>query len=218
MTVSRPTFSLFKRLCSFLGFCLIGLSWLWISGFVLFLAYVTLATPQEPDARTDAIIVLTGGQNRIHTGLSLLTQGKADYLFISGVNPGVTIEQIVNQWDPNADIPCCIILDHAAENTEQNARESGTWIRSMRIDSVRLVTSSYHLPRALMEFHHAMPRHTMITHPIKSPVMEDGSRDFLRLGLSEYNKTLMAWVRQNVFDPTLLRMQLIADGYKNEND
>ncbi|WP_435641944.1 YdcF family protein [Micavibrio aeruginosavorus] len=196
------------RLMKLAGYSLAAAFWLWISGYLLFLASVSLTRPHDPDRATDAIIVLTGGQNRIHTGLELLEQGKAEYLFISGVNPDVSIMQIVRQWKPDiTPIPCCIVLGHAAANTEENAHESSQWVRGMNIHSVRLVTSTYHLPRAWLEFNHALPRHEILAHPIKSPVLEDGSRDFLKLGFSEYNKTLMTWVRQNIFDIDLWRAQ-----------
>ena len=217
MTMHIPTTT---RLLHFAGYCLAAMFWLWISGYILFLAAVTLTTgPNDSERATDAIIVLTGGQNRIHTGLDLLAEGKGKYLFISGVNHGVSIEQIVHQWRPDAtEIPCCIVLGHTAANTEQNASESSQWVRSMNINSVRLVTSNYHLPRAWIEFHHALPRHEILAHPIKSPVMEDGSRDFLKLGFSEYNKILMTWTRQNIFDLDLWRIQHLASKYRNENN
>lgn len=174
--------------------------WIWGFGYILFLMGVTFVTPGNPDVRTDAIIVLTGGQNRIHTGLDLLNAGKAEHLFISGVNSDVTIEQIVRNWDPDIDvIPCCIALGYAASNTEGNARESSRWVREMDLQSVRLVTSNYHLPRAWIEFAHALPRRTLIAHPIRSDALQDGSRLHMKLSFAEYNKTLLTWVRLYIY-------------------
>ena len=177
-----------------------SLLWLWLTGWVLFLIRVTVIRPEQPVENTDAIIVVTGGQNRVNTGLDLLNEGKADYLFISGVNPNVTIEQIVRLWKPDADpIPCCIVLGHAANNTEGNARESSQGVRDQELQSIRLVTSNYHLPRAWLEFTHALPRRKIIAHPVKPVTLEDGSRDYLLLGFTEYNKTLLTWIRLNIY-------------------
>lgn len=183
-----------------IGFTTLCCVWLWGLGFVLFLIGVTVSSPAEPLEKTDAIIVVTGGQNRINTGLELLQQGKAQYLFISGVNQNVTIEQIVHLWKPDIDfIPCCIVLGHSADNTEGNARESSYWVRQQGLQSIRLVTSNYHLPRTWLEFTHALPRRKIIIHPVKPITLEDGSRDYMHLGFSEYNKTLLTWFRLNIY-------------------
>jgi uncharacterized SAM-binding protein YcdF (DUF218 family) len=182
------------------GGAIAGCAWIWLMGWVLFLIGVTMVRPADPVENTDAIIVVTGGQNRVNTGLDLLHQGKAHYLFISGVNRNVTVEQIVRLWKPGMDsIPCCIVLGHAANNTEGNARESSQWVRQQDLRSIRLVTSNYHLPRAWIEFTHALPRRRIIAHPVKSVALEDGSRDYLRLSFSEYNKTLLTWFRLNIY-------------------
>lgn len=184
----------------FLAFSIACGFWLWAMGYILFLIGVTFSIPQKPLDKTDAIIVLTGGQNRINTGLDLLASGQADHLFISGVNPDVTIERIVRLWHPDFQfIPCCITLGYAASNTEGNARESSQWARDMDIHSIRLVTSNYHMPRAWLEFTHALPRREIITHPVRPVALPDGSRGHLRLSLREYNKTLLTWVRLYIY-------------------
>ena len=190
----------FLALIRFLAMTTAVVLWAWFFGYILFLIGVTFTQPHMPPEKTDAIIVLTGGQNRINTGLELLEQGKADHLFISGVNPDVTIEQLVRIWKPDIDvIPCCIALGYAASNTEGNARESSQWVRDMNLKSIRLVTSNYHLPRAWLEFTHALPRRTIIAHPIKSAALESGSRQHMKLSFAEYNKTLLTWVRLYVY-------------------
>lgn len=177
-----------------------GCLWFWLVGWVIFLLAVTIVQPKNIDEPTDAIIVLTGGQNRINTGLDLLQAEKAQLLFISGVDDRVTIEQLVRLWKPEFDyIPCCIALGHNANNTEGNARESSEWVRRQDIKSIRLVTSNYHLPRAWIEFTHALPQHKIITHPIHPTSIEGDSKHFLRLSLAEYNKTLLTWVRLYIY-------------------
>ncbi len=187
------------------GIAAAGLFWIWAVGFVLFLIGVTFTDAPKKLEYTDAIIVLTGGQNRVNTGLDLLMKGKADHLFISGVNPNVTIENLVRIWDPKFDyIPCCIALGYAANNTEGNARESSEWARAQNIKTIRLVTSNYHLPRAWLEFTHALPQHKIIAHPINPTSVEDDSKHFLKLSLGEYNKTVLTWVRLYIYPWNIL--------------
>lgn len=172
----------------------------WVCGFLIFLIAVSVITPDEDAPQVDAIIVLTGGQNRVNTGLDLLRDGYAGYLFVSGVNEQVAIQDLVRMWDPEADfIPCCIFLGRAALDTEGNARESSAWVRREGLDSIRLVTSNYHTPRAWLEFSHALPRRHIVLHPIRPASMDEDSRHFLRLSFGEYNKTLLTWVRLYVY-------------------
>lgn len=187
------------------GLTAAALFWAWALGFVLFLIGINVTHPQQKLEYTDAIIVLTGGQHRINTGLDLLMLGKADHLFISGVNPNVTIEDLVRLWDPKFDyIPCCIALGYAANNTEGNARESSAWARAQNIKTIRLVTSNYHLPRAWLEFSHALPQHKIIAHAISPTSVEGDSRHFLKLSLGEYNKTVLTWVRLYIYPWNIL--------------
>lgn len=177
----------------------IGL-WVWMSGWLLFLIGVTFTYPKEPIEPTDAIIVLTGGQNRVNSGLDLLADNKAEYLFISGVNPDVKIEELVKIWRTDLDfIPCCIVLGQAASNTEGNAEESSEWVRAQNLKSIRLLTSNYHLPRAWLEFRHALPKQKIIVHPIHPTSMDSDSRDFLGLSFAEYNKTILTWIRLYIY-------------------
>jgi uncharacterized SAM-binding protein YcdF (DUF218 family) len=179
---------------------LTGLFLVWAVGFLLFLIGVALAVPDEDIPQVDAIIVLTGGQNRINTGLDMLDRGQAGYLFISGVNDQVRIEDLVRLWRPETEfIPCCIFLGMAAHNTTGNAEETSAWVRREGLDSLILVTSNYHMPRAWLEFSHALPRRLIIPHPIRPTSIDDDSKHFLQLAFAEYNKMIATWIRLYVF-------------------
>ena len=58
----------------------------WAIGFGVFA--VGLARPAGP-VKTDAVAVLTGGSGRIVRGMTVLRQGWAPKLFVSGVDPEV---------------------------------------------------------------------------------------------------------------------------------
>lgn len=176
-----------------------GLGFLWLAGFGLFVEYVRGMQPQNPDQPTDAIIVLTGGAQRVNKGLDLLSTGQAKKLFITGVNGHVSLQEIMNLWKrpiiEEASNDCCIILDHKARNTIQNARETSAWAKKENIKTLRLVTSDYHMPRAWLEFHESMPGIAIMRWPVKAHVEHDQKISLIRLIFEEYNKTLLTAIK-----------------------
>lgn len=138
----------------------------WAGGFVWF----ALDLPQridDPAARTEAIVVLTGGSKRLSEGLTLLSQGRAQKLFVSGVHRGVDVAELLRatQQSPQ-EVQCCIALGYDADNTAGNAAETARWMKEQNFQSLRLVTAGYHMPRALAEFRAAMPGAAVVPHPV----------------------------------------------------
>ncbi len=141
----------------------------WLGGIFAFVALIPLAKPVT-DAKTDAIVVLTGGSGRLNAGLTLLSAARAKKLFVSGVYRGVDVQTLleISRRDPEG-LACCIVLGYAAGSTAGNAEETAAWLAAEKYASVRLVTASYHMPRSLLEFRHAMPGMTIIPHPVFPP-------------------------------------------------
>jgi len=139
---------------------------LWAAGFIWFLR-VMPDTVDDTTTTTDAIVVLTGGSERLPVGLELLANDLGERLFVSGVYSGVDIATIL---DINAQAPttlaCCIDLGHDAPHTVGNARETAIWMAAGKRGSMRLVTANYHMPRALVLFHRVMPDVTIVPHPV----------------------------------------------------
>ncbi len=168
---------------------------LWLGGFIWFIASSIMMSPQDLEKTTDAIVVPTGGDKRILTGLALFSSGLATHLFITGVHPNVSTRKIEALWEGEAALPpCCLTLGHEALTTAQNAQETREWLIKEGYRSLRLVTSNYHIQRALIEFKHAMPGVEIIAHPIKQPGLNASKRYFWTLFLSEYHKTLLRFV------------------------
>lgn len=118
-------------------------------------------------ASADGIVVLTGGADRINEALQLLEQGLGKRLVISGVNIHSTAEVLKRRWPGREKLfDCCIDLDTSARNTYGNAIETRRWVEGQGFKSLILVTASYHLPRALLEFEHAMPGVSIQAHPV----------------------------------------------------
>ena len=84
-----------------LGFLLM-LAFLWFAGLVVFVTGLP-AKVEAPEKHTDAIIVVTGGSERLAEGIRLLNHGLADKLFISGVNAGTHITDIIATLPPQAE-------------------------------------------------------------------------------------------------------------------
>ncbi len=171
---------------------------LWLGGLVWFVDLLPDRV-QQPDRRTDAVVVLTGGSLRLAEGLRLLRAGLAPRLFVSGVPSGVDLTQLLQSIDDQADsTPCCITLGHIAADTPGNAHESAVWARQEGVRSIRLVTSAYHMPRSLIEFEAAAPGIELVPHPVFPPaVKQDAWWRFpgtAGLLIGEYHKFLMAWL------------------------
>jgi uncharacterized SAM-binding protein YcdF (DUF218 family) len=161
---------------------------LWAAGFATFLTTIPRAT-DDGVRMTDAIVVLTGGRDRIERGLTLLVEGKAQKLFVSGVYRGVDLHELL-RVSPNqpAWIDCCVELGHEALDTVGNAAETAAWLRGHGFRSVRLVTAAYHMPRSVLELRRAMPEAEILPHP----VYPEGSAPHYFV---EYHKYLGALVR-----------------------
>ncbi len=170
---------------------LMAFVFLWLAGYLAFSANSLLAKPQRPNEVTDAIIVPTGGNNRVKTGLELFAQGRARHLFISGVNPQTTKWEIMKMWEGDVALPpCCITLGHDAETTIENAQEARQWISENAYTSIRLVTSGYHMSRAMLEFRHALPGVEIIKNPVPYKDYGPSDKKFWEITFSEYNKWL----------------------------
>ena len=101
----------------------------------------------------DAAIVLTGDKYRINKGLELINKNIVDNLLISGVNKNINKNLIQQKFkNSKAIFDCCIEIENISRNTFENARESYSWMKNKNFNSLIIITSNYHLPRAQLEF------------------------------------------------------------------
>jgi uncharacterized SAM-binding protein YcdF (DUF218 family) len=159
----------------------------------------SLPRPTDNESRTDAIVVLTGGSDRIAAGLALLAARKADRLFVSGVHPGVSLDDLLraNSATPaQAALASSIDLGDTAGDTFGNSVETVDWMRANHFRSMRLVTADYHMRRALIEFRMEAPDLTIIPNPIRPSTARTDEwwrdRAAFSLLLGEYGKYLVA--------------------------
>lgn len=127
-----------------------------------------LTAPAAPSA--DAIIVLTGGSGlRIAAGIDLLKAGAAPQMLISGVNPDVPEAEIIKLGGGEAELyACCVTLGRQAQTTIGNGEETSNWVREQASGKLLIVTSNYHMPRAMIVLSRAMPNLDLTPFPIQS--------------------------------------------------
>jgi len=183
-----------------------------IAGFPLFLASLERSEPHLLP-KGDAIVALTGGVDRIPDAVGWLAQGHGERLLISGVGAQVRIEQLaaksprLKTW-----LGCCVDVGHEALNTVGNAEEARAWAAGRGYRSLLVVTSSYHMPRAMLELRRHMPEMRLIAAPVVTERLQGGLHDMnlwsdgplLRTLGQEYAKFLVAYVRARLTRPVPL--------------
>ena len=173
-----------------------------IIGFAIFVTHISNATPPTHIPKVDGIVVLTGADgSRLLVGADLLQRGYGEKLLISGVNPSVKPEQIQGLLGiDDKKFTCCVNLDYEAENTIGNGRETANWAHALGYEKILLVTSSYHMPRAILEINAASNGIEIIAYPVKTERYENapwwGGWRKIKLLVREYAKLLVSFTRE----------------------
>ena len=182
-----------------IGATAIAAAWL---GGLLWFASTLPAAVDDPNTHTDAIVVLTGGSERIETGFKLLGAGLAERMFVSGVGEQVKAGNLVARTDVlPPDLAGKVAVGASAYDTPGNASETAAWARAEHVGSIRLVTAGYHMRRSLLEFHAAMPGVRIVPHAVFPAMVKS---DWWRwpgtasLIAREYTKFVVSWARQNL--------------------
>lgn len=168
-------------------------------GFVWFVEHLPI---EEATLKRDAdgIVVLTGRAARISDAIELLATRRGKRLLITGVYPTTSANAIARLVPENQHwVSCCVDLDHSAVNTSGNAVQTRIWAKKNDVKSLIVVTSNYHMPRALTELAHQLPDVTLIPYPIITDRVRVEtwwtSATSTRLLFAEYLKFLRAVVR-----------------------
>jgi uncharacterized SAM-binding protein YcdF (DUF218 family) len=171
---------------------LLGLGFLW---------FVSVLPTEEVklDRNADGIVALTGGASRIVDAIELLALKRAQRLLISGANRSTNANEI-SRLHPEfaAIVRCCVDFDRSL-NTLGNAIETRKWAQQRNIRSLIVVTSGYHMPRAMAEIGHQLPGVALIAFPVFSEKLRTepwwSNAATARLITSEYLKFLFTQVR-----------------------
>lgn len=146
---------------------LLGL--LWLAGLLWF--WLTLPSQSQSLARTDGVVALTGGEGRLRAAMNLLENKRVRRVLITGVHRETGKRQLAATLGVSmALMRCCVDIEHEAGNTIGNAKAAAQWVAVEHIRSLRLVTSDYHMPRALLEFQAMLPNVEIVPTPVPGQI------------------------------------------------
>lgn len=172
-----------------------------------FLWFVSNIASEEVtlDHSADGIVVLTGAAARIPDAIELLGAERGKRLLITGVHRATSAREIARLTPLYAKFfSCCIDLDRSALNTFGNALETKRWTHQHNFMSLIVVTSNWHMPRALVELEHQLPEVKLVAYPVMSVKVKTEpwwqNVDTARLLFGEYLKYLFALTRMRL-DP-----------------
>ena len=132
---------------------------------VLFVSFaVDTFSFRQRQIKTDAIVVLTGGRGRVEEGSRLYRADQGRWLFLMGVDPSVRKSDLFRE--PTGD---GVVLEKVSRNTLENALYARELILKHKVSSIRLITSRYHMERAILIFRNTLPKDIAIyPHPVDS--------------------------------------------------
>ena len=155
------------------------------------------------DTRADGIVALTGAAARIPDAIELLATNRGKRLLITGVHRATSSKEIARLTPLYTKyFTCCIDLDRTALNTLGNALETRRWAREHNFNSLIVVTSNWHMPRAMAELEHQLPDVTLTPYPVISEKVKSepwwSSVDTARFLFAEYLKYILAIARMHL--------------------
>ena len=155
------------------------------------------------DTKADGIVALTGAAARIPDAIELLATDRGKRLLITGVHRATSSKEIARLTPLYSKyFTCCIDLDRSALNTFGNALETKRWARAHNFNSLIVVTSNWHMPRAIAELAHQLPDVTLIAYPVISEKVKTepwwSNLDTARFLFAEYLKYVLALARMHL--------------------
>lgn len=166
----------------------------------------------EPPRRADAIVVFAGGvgesgqagggyQERVKRAVDLYREGLASHIiFSTGYVYAFQEAEIMKALAVDNGVPeSAIVLEKRAKNTYQNVVYSRAILDGARWQHVLLVSSPYHMRRALLTWHHVAPEIDVSPTPVPQSQFYDHGRgaslDQIRGLAHEYVAIVVYWWR-----------------------
>ena len=162
---------------------------LWCSGFAVFDGFARQASADPGEA--EGIVVLTGGAERLDTGLRLLLEGRAPVLLVSGAGRGLDLAELSRRVPLSPEQAAHVTFGRMATSTLGNATETAAWARAHGITRLIVVTAGYHMPRALTELRRVLPGVVLLPVSVQPPALRHGMEfATVRMMANEYDKYL----------------------------
>ncbi|MCC6276426.1 MAG: YdcF family protein [Oligoflexia bacterium] len=150
-----------KRLLLWLGlgvFCIMAVVGSW--GLLKNHGYrlIEAGQPATSALVADCGVVLTGGPGRVREGISLLSQKQVKKLIVSGAYQGTKLSDIFPEilFYPEIRLED-VVLERRSNSTAANAQLSLPLVETLRCRSILLITSDFHMLRALRTFQSVFP-------------------------------------------------------------
>lgn len=131
-------------------------------GILVIVAAIIVGTsfylsPQDKLAKTDAIVVISGGETdlRVKEGVKLFQEEWAPLIIMSGAarDAGESNAEAMKRLAVKLGVPIDkVLVEKEARNTIDNARFTHDLLASNHVQSIILVTSPYHQRRASLTF------------------------------------------------------------------
>lgn len=117
----------------------------------------------------EGMVILTGGNLRIKSGLKIFSETKAKRLLISGIDQNVSLNHLkTNHFKGYENLLGLVDLGYGAFSTHSNALETAIWAQNHHFKTIGLVTSRLHMPRSLLIFKQIMPNLEIIPFAVES--------------------------------------------------
>lgn len=166
-----------RRYTRLMGVALSALLIALIANYVSFVWQVNaVQTESRAAGNADGVVVLTGDANRISQGVALLHSNQGRRLLISGVDQKTSRKALARSiGEPGLVFGCCVDIDRDALDTKGNALSTEQWVKRNGFKSLLVVTSDYHMPRALHLMKQRMPEIELLPVSIRSGRVDNAS-------------------------------------------
>ena len=151
------------------------------------------------------LVVLTGGTNRIKDTLKTFFSNKPNKinLLISGAGKGFSKKTLKNLFSSEIIseeiVECCIEIENKSKNTISNAVETLKWVKKNNFKTITLITSDYHMPRAIIEFKNIISDLKISTYILTTS--KDNFAKKFKNYFFEYLKYSLVKIKLLIYDP-----------------
>ena len=113
------------------------------------------------------------GRGRVEEGLRLYREGAGAWLFLIGVDPSVRKSDLYRER-PGERSAAGVVIEKVSRNTLENAIYARDLIMKYKVGSIKLITSRYHMKRAILIFQNVLPKDVAIyPYPVDSKNLKE---------------------------------------------